>query len=252
MQLLFLDESGTAPAPKGVDNNPYFVLGGVIIPENYWKPLQRFLNSLKSEYRIIGEVKWRYFFPHHSSKKRHLSHLSLEQINEVRLRLFKAISEYPDLRIIAAVVNTKEYYEVNPDNNAEDMYHDAFSEVCTRFQYYLQDISRWNDTLTYGMVVIDARNSPENKQLEEFHYNLLTNTNSKTTRFNNLIEGVFIAASHHSVGVQFADLVAGAVYRKISKGDSSFYDIIKRKVRTGAHGVNGYGIISLPKNSVRF
>ena len=37
------------------------------------------------------------------------------------------------------------------------------------------------------------------------------------SQFNNLIEGLFIAPSHLSVGIQFADLVAGAIFRKYEK-----------------------------------
>lgn len=79
------------------------------------------------------------------------------------------------------------------------------------------------------MIVIDARNSKQNKQLDDFHFDLLNNHDSHRADYNNLIEGLFIAASHHSVGVQFADLVAGAVYRKCSKGDSTFYNMIRNK-----------------------
>ena len=41
MQILFLDESGTAPARNAVERNPYFVLGGLIVPEAQWKSLQK-------------------------------------------------------------------------------------------------------------------------------------------------------------------------------------------------------------------
>ncbi|WP_428886604.1 DUF3800 domain-containing protein [Bifidobacterium dentium] len=63
MQILFLDESGTAPASNAVGKNPYFVLGGLVVPEAQWKSLQRDLRRLKAEYGVRGEVKWRYFFP---------------------------------------------------------------------------------------------------------------------------------------------------------------------------------------------
>ena len=63
---------------------------------------------------------------------------------------------------------------------------------------------------------------------------------------------VFIAASHHSVGVQFADLVAGAVYRMVSKNDDRFYNKIKDNFRKSPEGdVNGYGIVSVPHRAIR-
>ena len=49
MQILFLDESGTAPARNAVERNPYFVLGGLIVPEAQWKSLQKDLRRLKGD-----------------------------------------------------------------------------------------------------------------------------------------------------------------------------------------------------------
>lgn len=216
MQILFLDESGTAPARNAVERNPYFVLGGLIVPEAQWKSLQKDLRRLKAEYHVDGEVKWRYFIPHPLSHKvTPLSHLDIPQLDELRMRLFNVIASYKSFRVLATVVDTKSYYEKHPDRDAEDMYHDAFEAVCARFQYYLQDMQRaTTGSPFYGMVVIDERNNQQNKQLDNFHFDLLNNHDSRRADYNNLVEGLFIAASHHSVGVQFADLVAGAVYRK--------------------------------------
>lgn len=254
MQILFLDESGTAPAPNAVDRNPYFVLGGLIVPEAQWKALQNDLRQLKAEYGVKGEVKWRYFIPHPlSHKQTPLSHLDTSKLDELRMRLFHVVAKYKSFRVLAAVVDTRKYYEKHPERDAEDMYHDAFEVICERFQYYLQDMQRaTTGSPFYGMVVIDERNQQQNKQLDDFHYALLNNHDSHRADYNNLVEGVFIAASHHSVGVQFADLVAGAVYRKVSRGDSSFYDVIRGNIRCRSNGdVNGYGIISVPYGALQ-
>lgn len=254
MQILFLDESGTAPARNAVDKNPYFVLGGLIVPEAQWKSLQSDLKRLKAEYGVQGEVKWRYFIPHPlSHKTTPLSHLEIPQLDELRIKLFETVAKYKSFRVIAAVVDTHAYYEKYPLRDAEDMYHDAFEAICARFQYYLQDMQRaTTGSPYYGMVVIDERNRQQNKQLDDFHYDLLNNHDSHRADYNNLVEGLFIAASHHSVGVQFADLMAGAVYRKVSKGDSSFYDIISANIRRSPSGdVNGYGIVSVPHGALR-
>ncbi|EPI56390.1 DUF3800 domain-containing protein [Gardnerella vaginalis] len=251
MQILFLDESGTAPKCNAVEQNPYFVLGGLVIPESQWKSLQSNLHGLKKKYGIEGEVKWRYFINHPlSNKTTPLSNLSVNELNELREDLFKLISENENFKIIAAVVNTKDYYDKYKAGNAENMYHTAFEKICERFQYYLQDLSKNAGTKVYGMIVIDARNSKQNKQLDDFHFDLLNNHDSYRADYNNLIEGLFIAASHHSVGVQFADLVAGAVYRKCSKGDSTFYNMIRNNVRRNSQGkAEGFGVVAVPSGS---
>lgn len=110
MQILFLDESGTAPAHNAVERNPYFVLGGLIVPEAQWKSLQKDLRRLKAEYHVDGEVKWRYFIPHPLSHKvTPLSHLDIPQLDELRMRLFNVIASYKSFRVLATVVDTKSY-----------------------------------------------------------------------------------------------------------------------------------------------
>ena len=58
---------------------------------------------------------------------------------------------------------------------------------------------------------------------------------------NHLIEGLFIAPSHFSTGIQFADLVAGAIFRKYEKNDNSFFNQIEKSVLIKD------GIVELPK-----
>ena len=72
------------------------------------------------------------------------------------------------------------------------------------------------------------------------------------SNYANLIEGLFIAPSHYSVGIQFADLVAGAVYRRVEANDARFFDVIKPLIRTGTNGkIEGYGIVKIPKGGNR-
>ncbi|MHB8385172.1 DUF3800 domain-containing protein [Metallibacterium sp.] len=54
--------------------------------------------------------------------------------------------------------------------------------------------------------------------------------------------------SHQSIGIQFADMVAGAVYRKYAKGDDRFFDQIVASFRASPRGeINGFGIVHFPK-----
>ena len=79
-------------------------------------------------------------------------------------------------------------------------------------------------------------NEEDIKLLIDFNY----------SSFNNLIEGLFIAPSHLSVGIQFADIVAGAIFRKYEKNDTQFYDKIRGSIRNKNGKVEGFGIVSIP------
>ncbi|MGO4533826.1 DUF3800 domain-containing protein [Leifsonia sp. 2MCAF36] len=99
-----------------------------------------------------------------------------------------------------------------------------------------------------GMIVCDNRNNDQDNRLKEFHQTLLTGEGRNTSVYENLVEGLFIAASHHSVGTQFADLVAGAVFRAEARNDTRFTSQIMSAFRTSPGGViPGYGVVYVPK-----
>jgi hypothetical protein len=68
MHILFVDEAGTPPKP-GQQYPRYFVVGGIIVPENVWHRIRDAMLGLKIRRRIRGEFKWRYFSPDNDDQK---------------------------------------------------------------------------------------------------------------------------------------------------------------------------------------
>ncbi len=71
-----------------------------------------------------------------------------------------------------------------------------------------------------------------------------------TSKYENLVESLFFLPSNLSVGVQLADMVAGAVWRKYEKNDDRWYKALEPSIRKApGGGVEGYGIIRFPKGT---
>ena len=249
MQILFVDESGTAPPPEKAAKSPVFVLGGFIVSEDIWPKLKADLDTLKRRFKIDGEIKWRYFAPWAAHRKPNpLSHLSAVEKEALREGLLDSITKYKSIRIIAVVVDVVAAYGKAHINSDDDLYNDAFKQLSERFQYYLQDLERSSGSSFRGMIVCDNRNNDQDDRLKEFHQRLLAGHGSYTSSYANLVEGLFIAASHHSIGTQFADLVAGAIFRSEARGDARFVDRISPAFRRSPSGkIDGYGIVRIPK-----
>src|ERR1043165_6121159 len=62
MHLCFVDESGT-PAKIGKDRPRFFVIAGVVLPEERWHDVSKKHHGLKVRSKYRGEVKWRFFAP---------------------------------------------------------------------------------------------------------------------------------------------------------------------------------------------
>jgi hypothetical protein len=245
---MFVDESGTAPGPAQAAGNPIFVLAGVIIPEDVWSKIRTDLEQSKARHGVVGEIKWRYFAPSRDGSKPHaLSHLDAAAKEDLRSRLLGAITKYNSVKVIAVVVETVRAYGQTHINDADDLYHDAFKKLSERFQYFLQDLERLAGVRVNGMIVADNRNNDQDNRLKEFHQTLLTG-GRHTSNYGNLIEGLFIAASHHSPGTQFADLAAGAVFRAEARGDTRFAARIDSAFRRSTDGrLDGYGLVRVPR-----
>ena len=252
MQLFFIDESGTIPPKNCAIDVTYFVLGGIIIPEGLWHTIDKELDLIKKRYKVYGEIKWRYFFSalKEGTKQHHLSHLNLLEKENLRISIYNLLKKFKSIRSICVVVNIQKAYSLNYIHNENDLYWFAYKQMIERFQYYLQDLSRIVGSKINGIIVCDHRQPKEDQQLRHLHQELMLNSKNNNSIYKNLIEGVFIAPSHLSVGIQFADLIAGAIYRKFAKKDDKFFEIILPLLRKSKDGkIEGYGLIIWPKDN---
>jgi hypothetical protein len=247
MQMLFVDESGTPPPLDRVETSPIFVLGGAIIPDDYWHRVKADLDRIKAKYSVDGEIKWRFFSP--DNRKAHsMSHLDAIAKEALRSDLLAVLGRYKSIRTMGVIVDAARAYALPYIKSPDDLYWYAYKTLTERFQYYLQDISRISGQRINGIIVCDHRAPKDDKRLQELHAKLLSRNHYAASNYENLVEGLFIAPSHLSVGVQFADMVAGAVLRKEKANDSRFFDQISDTFRKSENGrIEGFGLISFPK-----
>lgn len=221
MHILFLDESGTAPEPAHAEKSPMFVLGGLAVSEDSWVELALRLNSLKIEFGIVGEIKWRYFNRSELSNHATLAHLSIAERNEFRRRVFKIIWTHAKGLALTVVVQPSAAYASLLCASAEEMYEKAFQAITHEFSSYLIRLSNNQESNERGLVVADHRNAAQDERLRTFHHANLTKMNFESHR---LVEGLFFSASHLSVGTQLADFIAGASFRKHARNDEEFWN----------------------------
>ena len=246
MHILFLDESGTAPRPQ--DQHPsYFVVGGVIIPETSWHRMRDGLMGIKIRRQIRGEIKWRYFAPNNDDAKNPMRGMPQPERDQIREEIYKLLGSETAVRTLACVSSRTAAYAMPSINSQDDLYHGTFKPVTERFQYHLQDVSKISGIKQYGVVVGDHRGPGDDKRLRMHHEKLLHSASGFTSKYENLIEGLFIHPSNLSVGIQLADMVAGAVWRKFERKDDRHYKMLEPSLRKSPAGsVEGYGLVKYP------
>ena len=250
MQMLFLDESGTPPSPTKLRDR-YFVVGGLVIPDGVWGKVRDGLLGMKIRKRIVGELKWRYFAPANDDEANPMRGMNQTQRNEIRTEMYQIICGAKSVKAMACVACIEASYEKVHVNSCDDLYHYTYKPLSERFQYHLQDISRAVGRPETGMIVADHRGAQPDARFRLAHESLM-NRKIFTSDYKHLVESLFFLPSDTSVGIQLADMVAGAVWRKFEKGDEYWYQRLAPALRKSSAGVvDGYGIIKQPKQGWR-
>lgn len=248
MHFCFVDESGT-PAKPGAEKPRYFVIAGVIIPEDRWHRLAGHLQGIKTNRGYKGELKWRFFAPGNTDTENPMVNWPMEHRNTFRSLIFRLLISDRSTRIIAGVCDAKLAYTLPNVHEQADVYFRTYKVVTERFQYQLQDLSRASGTKFHGIIVADHRGRGDDKRLREQHQRLVETDGAYSSQYPNLVEGLFLAPSHMSVGIQFADMVGGAIWRRFESNDSTWFDTIKPAIRASSTGkIDGYGICRFPKS----
>lgn len=249
MHLFFLDESGTPPSPTGHQDR-YFVVGGLAIPDGVWHKVRDSFHGMKVRRKINGEVKWRYFAAQNHDVANPMREMEQAQRDEIRIELYQIICATKSIKSMACVACIEAAYKTSFVTCSDDLYHHTYKPLSERFQYHLQDLSKIVGRTETGIIVADHRGAKPDAKFRQAHERLLKSESDYTSSYQSLIESLFFLPSDISVGIQLADMVAGAVWRKFEKDDDRFYRLLEPSIRKSPTGnVDGFGIIRFPKGT---
>ncbi|HKX45431.1 MAG TPA: DUF3800 domain-containing protein [Planctomycetota bacterium] len=242
--FLFIDESGNAnPAASNTAAKP-FVLGGIAIPADVWHAIDAEVAKIKAKYGIVGELKFS-DFGKPTGVKGGLAHLNSTQRSSLRTEVCRVIASRNSVSIIAAIDTPAHYATAGQYGSSPDGLHTGgLKALSERFQYHLQDLSRGTGSNFTGVLVCDARNRRDDQSLREAFAYIKKPGIPYTSTYNLIVEGLFLADSQLSVGLQLADIVAGAIARHESHPKDPWYHLIKSRIRRSPSGtVDGFGIV---------
>ena len=232
MHLLFLDESGQLAERR------FFALGGVALRDDDWHLLRDRWQRTLEAHRWPGdrEVKW------HGIRT-----------GEVPPALANAIvttlASSP-VRCYVTLLDIELGAHVAPEffSSDEDTYATGLMFLAERFQLLLEA----EDDV--GMIVVDSRFREDDARLRRFFADL-TKDGSPYSRLARIVEGLFLGPSHHSIGLQCADLVC-AITAAAERGNGQARGYLRTLLpRFATHpatgALDGVGIKRFPEQVPR-
>jgi Protein of unknown function (DUF3800) len=214
MYLLYLDDAGSVQNAS----DKHYVLAGIALFERQVHFLDKSLNELAqsidpdlnfglefhANHMLTGRGQWRKQGDRQKRRQYIAQVLAAADQLQGRWCLFGAVIEK------AAV-------------SPEDASEFAFEQLCNQFDLFLGRLHRTNDTQR-GLIILD-------KSTTETRIQTLANefrrSGHRWGQMRNIVDVPFFVDSRASRAIQFADMVAYALWRKFEKGDDEFYHVIE-------------------------
>ncbi len=244
MKVLFLDESGDHNLSAIDPQYPLFVLGGVIIDQDYAEgTLTDELNTFKRA--LFGRTD---IVLHTADIVRNRN--GFEQLKDTGFRnqFYDALNDVMrvlDYTVVACAIRKDEHlsrYGVA----ALDPYMLSLDVLVERFCF---EIGKFRGG---GVIVAERRDPTLDRQLELAWLNLkIQGTRYIRARdIEDRVIGLNLRAKNDNIaGLQLADLVVSPIGRRLlGKSSKEDWQIVEEKFRRSPNGrVEGYGLVVLPK-----
>lgn len=240
--------------------HPYYVRATLIIQAEEWKKMKEIFDKLKSEYGIpLGcEIKWSDLWAlrmiQNGSRARRQQRVTfLEQYNYHDLIDFVQKS----LAILNGIDYKKIFISVT-DNRVEDVTLSEVSLLSMHLQETIQRIEMelQSDDNNLGVLFLDPLGEQKDRSLREI-YSSARFGDSFFSEFSHIKDSINFENSHHSVGIQISDYIAGSFVAFLKsqersgyeRGRNMFIENVRPFLRMGGDSaVMGYGIREVPSS----
>ncbi|HRD23088.1 MAG TPA: DUF3800 domain-containing protein [Candidatus Hydrothermia bacterium] len=254
----FSDENGEYKKDmheKFIKSSPYYVRATFLMLASDWKKLNVRFREIKQRFKLPleEEIKWSYLWqlkkykrdgrniqenkPFYFLKNRDYNHV----IDFVDSSL-ELLSDLSYVKIIITVTSNSHC----PRINENDIYKMHIQDNMQRIEMELQD---QEDNLC--VLFIDSISEKKNKFLRDVYFDMCQKGDF-IQNYSHIKDSLNLEYSHHSVGIQLGDYVAGSFggfLKGYEESKKIFNNKIKPYLRTGSNKeILGFGIMEVPKN----
>jgi hypothetical protein len=243
--IAFIDEAGSPEIPclsKPGSQDAVFCVGTCFMRIHYWQELKEIYEQTRDDFNIPldQELKWKNLV-RHTGPAKHLDDARVwtfleTLIGRIDPRKFKAVA--------VTVYKDDAYNRKGYIREAQDIYNSAVLFALQRLQNDLDD--RYGEGANCpALIIADSRErGGQDNRLRSFVDGAITGGGLWVKFDKSIVEGILFQVSHYSVGVQIADLIAGAAFQRDARNDAKYLNLWDRVLRRSPTGsTSGYGYV---------
>ncbi len=167
-------------------------------------------------------------------KTKHYIHLSYEERYSLVKDLAQCISSWGFARLFAECIDKVHF---DPSRTNFTVYEQAFEQLVTRFELFLQNTSNPDkDKLLYGILIHDNNETVAKRLtgvMKQFHYK-----GTFWTEIRNIIETPLFVDSQLTSMIQIADICSYALRRYLENDEKELFDFVFKR----AHRKDGIAV----------
>lgn len=155
------------------------------------------------------------------AKTKAYTHLTLEERQDFVAQIADCVSNWGFARLFAECIDKLHFDHQRPQSPVDEQ---AFEQVISRFEQFLQNTDDSNGQRNYGLVVHDDNDTVKRKHtqlMRDFH-----RKGTLWTKIERTIETPLFVDSQLTSMVQIADLCGYSLRRFVENGDSVLFDKI--------------------------
>ena len=243
MKILYLDESGHSNLAVIDTDFPIFVLGGVIVEQDYAEgPLADAVNAFKREMFGTSDIVL-----HTADIVRNRNGFEALSDSVFRARFYHKLNQLMrdlDFKVVACAVLKREYAQLHGDV-AKDPYILGLEETARVFRFEIGNVR-------HGGVIVAERRSEHLDNFLVDAWASLTTLGARNVRARSVVQRIkgleLRSKKDNLAGLQIADLVVTPIARHIlGKLDNEDWRTIESKIRGDRRGMTGgFGLRVLP------
>ena len=245
MKVLFLDESGDHNLAVIDTNYPVFVLGGVIVDQEYAEgPLVEAFNQLKLN--LFGRTDIVLHTADIVRNRNGFEGLKDAEFRSLFYNELNSLMQKLHYEVVACVIRKKDYFE-RYGPNAIDPYRLGLRVMVE----WLCNATGAGQGAGRGTIIVEKRGEPLDQDVGDT-WRILRTRGSRYTEADVIRETIdsleLLDKKENIAGLQLADLVITPVGRHVlGKPDKDDWQIVSQKLRRGPNGhMENYGLFIFP------